>query len=102
MPNRVERIGVLERVLSVDDRETISCDITLDELNKVIGELNVGKGSGPDDISTEMLKHITANMKNRLLDLFNPIWNCGQVPKRWKEGNVVLLLKRGLSIISAS
>ena len=26
----------------------------------VIGELNVGKASGPDDISTEMMKHITA------------------------------------------
>ena len=47
--------------------------------------------------TTEMLKKMGLSLKDKMLDLFNLIWESGVVPSRWKEGNVVLLLKRAPS-----
>ena len=50
---------------------------------------------GPDDITVPMLKHLSANAKNKLLEAFNQMWEAGKLPSEWKKEIKLPLLKPG-------
>ena len=62
---------------------------------KVLKSLNTSKSTGPDGISNELLRNISAGISNALCDLFNYSLTCGVFPKNWKIANVTPLFKKG-------
>ena len=49
--------------------------------------------AGPDEIHYQLLKHLPSTALTVLLELYNNIWNTGNVPKSWKEATVIPLPK---------
>ena len=50
---------------------------------------------GPDKIHYQLLKHLPAESKSLLLDIFNYIWRSGNFPKCWSEAIVIPIPKPG-------
>ena len=51
--------------------------------------------AGPDEIHYQLLKHLPSTALTVLLELYNNIWNTGNVPKSWKEATVIPVPKPG-------
>ena len=50
---------------------------------------------GPDKIHYQLLKHLPAESKSLLLDIFNYIWRSGNFPECWSEAIVIPIPKPG-------
>lgn len=48
---------------------------------------------GPDNIHYEMLRQLPENIKQILLNIYNKIWLNSTYPEKWREANVIPLLK---------
>ena len=57
--------------------------------------MKVGKASGLDGITTEMIKHFGSKTKSWVLDLYNKCAETSNIPNGWKKARVVALLKPG-------
>ena len=68
---------------------------TEEELDQAISSLKIGKASGLDGITTEMIKHFGTRTKAWLLDLMNNCATTCSIPKAWRKAKVVALLKPG-------
>ena len=67
----------------------INCDRpSRDEIKKAIKSLRSGKAAGPDGIPPEALKHSLEESTEMLYLLLGRIWQEGDVPQEWKEGQV--------------
>ncbi|MCU7801126.1 MAG: hypothetical protein KZQ70_13560, partial [gamma proteobacterium symbiont of Lucinoma myriamae] len=51
--------------------------------------------AGPDDIHYQLLKHLPSSSLSILLNIFNQIWETGNVPKSWKEAIIIPIPKPG-------
>ena len=71
---------------------SLDSDITMCELKAA---LNQTKNSSPgsDEISYSMLKALNSNEIDELLALLNQSWQTGNIPKSWKTGTVIPILK---------
>ena len=87
-------IGSPEHTFSDCTSEAIMRPITLDELSKNIGELKSDKAEGLDGITNDMLKNTDNLARTKIVEMFNNIMVGGQVPASWKDGDVVLILKK--------
>ena len=87
-------IGSPEHTFSDCTSEAIMRPITLEELSKNIGELKSDKAEGLDGISDDMLKNTDNVARAKIVEMFNNIMVGGQVPASWKDGDVVLILKK--------
>lgn len=74
------------------DNHDYNSDFSLAELRWAI---NRGKGmsDGVDRIGYPMLRHLSEDMEEYLLKVFNLVWRTGKIPARWKEGLVVPIPK---------
>lgn len=50
---------------------------------------------GRDGVEYIMLKNLTEEMKNILLNIYNEIWFTGEIPDAWKKYQVVFIDKPG-------
>ena len=50
---------------------------------------------GPDEIHYQMLKHLTENYLETLLNIFNYIWTTGTIPKDWQYETIIPIPKPG-------
>ncbi|KAL8596263.1 hypothetical protein ACOMHN_021303 [Nucella lapillus] len=66
---------------------------TSEETAKAIGQLQVGKASGPDEIPSEVFKEGGDAPINQLIRLFGLFWERGEVPQNLKDANIVHLYK---------
>src|SRR5207237_616732 len=57
--------------------------ITLDEYLSIVRSLPNGKATGPSTISYEMIKHLSNEMHNSIVILFNKILTHSIVPDTW-------------------
>ena len=64
------------------------------ELEDALTMLKLRKGTGPDNITNEMLLHLGPCSKKKLLQLFNDGWRTGTVPQVWREAIMIPILKR--------
>ena len=61
--------------------------ITEEEIIKCIRQLKLGKSSGTDGITNEMLKVAAPYIMCHLVKLFNSILNSGKFPANWSQFN---------------
>ena len=93
-PVNLDEIGIPEKKFSQEAADEMMRPITLDELNQNIKELNIDKAEGLDGVTNNMLKHSGTSARNHLLMMFNNVIVGGQTPDSWKEGDVILVLKK--------
>ena len=84
---------------------------TVEETQKAIKQLQVGKAPGPDRIPPEIFKDGGEAMTNKLTELLQQFWEEGSVPQDFKDANIIHLYKnkgerascnnhRGISLLS--
>ena len=78
----------------VDINEDLDTPPTEDEVKKAIGQLTNGKAPGPDAIPAEIYKVGGPATMQRLTEIFQTMWNRGQVPQQLKDAHVVHIYKR--------
>ena len=73
--------------------------IEMTELELAIKRMRVGKAAGYDDISPEFIKYGGPEMKRRLLQIFNLVWENNETPREWNRNVIVPIHKKGDSTI---
>lgn len=74
---------------------------TLAELEEALSQLKKS-APGQDEIRNEMLKNMPPIMIEKLLELFNNLWNQCTYPQEWKEAIVVPILKQNKDPLNPS
>jgi ribonuclease HI len=76
--------------------EQYNKSITMAELDNTLRSITKTKVSeGPDKISYRQLKQLSPKYKEKVLSLFNIVWNSGEVPSAWKETIIKPIPKAG-------
>ena len=70
-------------------------EFTMRELKRQLKKLKDKKAPGPDGVWNTMLKKLPETFMVQLLRLFNMTWEKSAVPRSWKYGIVVPILKSG-------
>ena len=73
--------------------EDVSFDVS--KIFKLLEKLKVDKSPGPDGIHNRVLFEIKDQIGKVLSILFQKSFQSGQLPKEWKEGNIVPIYKKG-------
>lgn len=68
---------------------------TSSEINKCIKKLKVGKSTGPDLISNEILTQSNLLTNKAITKLFNLILDSGKYPDNWRKSFTILIFKSG-------
>ena len=74
-----------------------SPDITVQEkgIHKLLKGLNPHKATGPDEISTKLLREMASPLSPALTLIFQASLNQGRTPQDWKSENVAPIFKKG-------
>ena len=65
------------------------------EFLAAIEALKKNKSPGPDEISNELLVHMSDKAKRTLYHIFVAMWTTGHTPQSLKHADVILLYKKG-------
>ena len=77
------------------DEEAPCPDITLEEVNLLVKEMNINKSSAVPGISAQVLKDSFIVLTDQLVHLFNSSITYGIVPTLWKTGTIIPTPKGG-------
>ena len=66
---------------------------TPDEIESILSNLDVGKASGPDEITNRMLKLTAPSISKPISTLINAIFRKSSFPSTWKMGHIVPIFK---------
>lgn len=69
-------------------------DINMIEIEKAISLSKKRKATGPDDIPIEIIKLMEREGKEKLVKLFNDIYNSGKIPEDWLKSTFVTIPKK--------
>ena len=69
--------------------------ITKAEIRTALRKMKNGKAGGKDKITAELLKTDMNTTEKWLVKLFRTFWEQEKVPKTWKQGRIVKILKKG-------
>ena len=69
--------------------------ISPEGVRKLLNGLQIHKATGPDEISTRLLKELADELTPVYTLLFQASVNQGIIPSDWKEANVVPIFKKG-------
>lgn len=72
-------------------------EILKSEVIKALEQTKDGKAAGCDEIPAEFLRLINENNLNIVLDLFNKIYDSGQIPSDWLKSTFITLPKKANS-----
>ena len=67
----------------------------LDEITKAIASLKENKAPGGCGIPSEVWKYGGIKLQERLYELIVDIWKEEQIPKDWKDANIIPIFKKG-------
>lgn len=76
-------------------KETEGENIKKEELKEAIKEMKNGKAPGYDKITAEMIKNMGERGTQKLLEIFNKVWEEEKIPKDWEIGLIVPIYKKG-------
>ncbi len=74
--------------------ETYNQPFSISELKDSLSKSN-DTAVGPDDIHYQLLKHLPDTSMDALLNIFNHIWDTGELPPSWKEATIIPVAKPG-------
>lgn len=77
------------------ERNGLDSDFAIKELETEIKRLKCGKSPGPDGILNEHIKNFGNEARDKLLSLFNHIFNGGDIPTEFALSNLFMLHKKG-------
>ena len=89
-----ESIRLYDNGVLVDSTDEINV-ITESEVIKAIKQLKHGKSSGPDLLINEFFIYTCDILASKITTLFNVILMSGHFPKRWTEGVIIPIHKKG-------
>jgi hypothetical protein len=75
--------------------EPLVKELSQEEMEKAICNLKINKAPGEDDITAELIKNASQELKERLYALICKIWRDEKMPDDWKVGLIVPLFKKG-------
>ena len=91
-----QRRAVSTKCKNCDNNQTgMCCPFNNTELETAMQKLKQGKSPGMDNITNEMIQHLTPTGKEVLLKLFNDTWEQKSCPKEWKQAEIRTLPKPG-------
>ncbi len=76
----------------------LSYSITEEEIATAVKKLKCGKASGPDGITSEIIKACCPVLLPYFRNLFNQILNAGTYPDAWGQGIVTSIHKKGSTL----
>lgn len=77
------------------DQDTLSADITLDELTAAVSQMASGKAPGIDGLPSDFFKHFLSILGQDLLDVFKECFKKGTLPASCWRAVLSLLPKKG-------
>ena len=77
----------------------ILSQITEDEISKIISSLNSSKSTGPNSISTKILKLLQVQISKHLTDIFNLSFTTGIFPHSLKSAKVIPIHKKSQNCV---
>ena len=83
----------IQLCLEIAKRSKTQKHITVEEVKRAIKTLKAGKAPGPDDLPTDILLNAGKSLIVALTDIFEMIWQEGQVPKQWNDVKIKTLFK---------
>ena len=89
----ISNIPVLTERPVQNTLEDVSFDVS--KIFKLLEKLKVDKSPGPDGIHNRVLFEINNQIGKVLLILFQKSFQSDQLPKEWKEANIVPIYKKG-------
>lgn len=66
-----------------------------EELTRALSMIRRNSAPGRDGVEYIMLKNLTEEMKNILLNMYNEVWFTGEIPDTWRKYQVVFIDKPG-------
>ncbi|KAK6328902.1 hypothetical protein J4Q44_G00008800 [Coregonus suidteri] len=87
---REEHPGVLDRREDVND--ALNAPFTRAEVKRAIGKAGL-TSPGKDEVCYVMLGHLSDEAMDKVLVLYNRVWEEGKLPGSWKEAVVVTIRK---------
>jgi sorting nexin-29 len=75
--------------------EPLVIEPSQEEMEKAICNLKTNKAPGEDDITAELIKNASCELKERLHILIRKIWRDKKMPDDWKVGLIIPLFKKG-------
>ena len=88
-----DKILEYQRISGVND--ITDKPFVINEIKKCIKKLKMGKSTGPDFISNEIIKHSNVVTCKALAKLFNLILDSGKYPDSWRKSFIILIFKSG-------
>ena len=84
-----------EQTLEGQTNNELDLAITEQEIRKAVFKQKNGKSSGPDDISSELIKSAYDVIAPYILSLFNDLYDKSEYPESWGLGYIVPIYKGG-------
>ena len=76
------------------DRSVTTVLVTAEQVERLLGAVDVGKATGPDDVSPRVLKHCAKELSPPLTTIFKSCLREKKWPSAWKEARVVPIHKK--------
>ena len=69
--------------------------ITMEEVEDALKSIKTGKAPGHDEITPDMLKHLSKEGVNALHYIYTKAWEGKQIPRDWEIGVITPIFKKG-------
>ena len=76
-------------------------NVTNNRVEKLLKNIDASKATGPDEISARILKEFAPQLSPLLTNIFNKSIQEGEVPKDWRQANVIPYLKKEKNTLPA-
>uniref|UniRef100_A0A670ITK0 Reverse transcriptase domain-containing protein n=1 Tax=Podarcis muralis TaxID=64176 RepID=A0A670ITK0_PODMU len=81
------------KTVTEEERTQLNRPISLEETERAIKKMKLGKAPGPDGLSAKYYKVLGDQLVQTLCDTMNNILRGGKVPESWKEAFITLIHK---------
>lgn len=76
-------------------------NVTNNGVEKLLKNNDASKATGPDEISARILKEFAPELSPLLTNIFYKSIQEGEVPKDWRQANVIPVFKKGEKYLPA-
>ena len=67
----------------------------MESVEEIFTNLKPNKAAGPDGVESRLLKECAEDIAPILCEIFRKSLEEGEVPKQWKQANIILIHKKG-------